>query len=62
MECSVPLETLQTRIRQRAAKGLDESEADLAVLEYQMTHFDPLDDEELVLAVQDFRDLCLSLP
>ena len=62
MECSVPLETLQTRIRQRAAQGLDESDADLAVLEYQMTHFDPLDDEELVLAVQDFRDLRLSLP
>jgi predicted kinase len=61
MECSVPLEALQTRIQQRAAKGLDESDADLAVLEYQMTHFDPLDDEELVLAVQDFRDLCLSL-
>jgi len=46
MECSAPLETLQARIRQRTAEGLDESDADLAVLEYQLTHFDPLDDEE----------------
>jgi len=46
MECSAALETLQTRIRQRTTKGVDESDADLAVLEYQMAHFDPLDDEE----------------
>jgi aminoglycoside phosphotransferase family enzyme/predicted kinase len=59
MECSAPLKTLQARIRQRAAEGLDESDADLAVLEYQMTHFDPLDNEERLLAVQDFRNLSL---
>jgi len=60
MECSAPPETLQTRIRQRATEGLSESDADLAVLEYQMAHFDPLDDEERLLAVQDFRDLSLQ--
>jgi aminoglycoside phosphotransferase family enzyme/predicted kinase len=53
MECRAPLETMKTRIRQRAAKGLDESDADLAVLEHQLTHFDPLDTEERNLAVQD---------
>jgi predicted kinase len=61
MECSAPLKTLQTRIRQRSAQGLDESDADLAVLEYQMAHFDPLDDEERLLTVHDLRDLPLSL-
>lgn len=57
MECSAPRDTLQARIRQRAAEGLDESEADMAVLEYQLAHFDPLDDEERGFAVQDCRGL-----
>jgi len=60
MECSAPLETLQARIRQRAAEGLDESDADLAVLEYQWAHFDPLDDEERLLTIQDYRELSRS--
>jgi aminoglycoside phosphotransferase family enzyme/predicted kinase len=60
LECSAPLETLQARIRQRAAEGLDESDADLAVLEYQLAHFDPLDDKERLLTVQDFGDLSFS--
>jgi aminoglycoside phosphotransferase family enzyme/predicted kinase len=57
LECSAPLETLQARIRQRTTEGLDESEADLAVLEFQLAHLDPLDDEECLLVVQDSRDL-----
>lgn len=57
LECSAPRETLQTRIKSRAAEGLDESEADLAVLEHQLAHFDPLDDEERLLVVQDYRDV-----
>jgi predicted kinase len=57
MDCSAPEETLRTRIRQRAEEGLDESEANLAVLDYQLAHFDPLDDEERLLAVHDYRDL-----
>ena len=57
LECSAPREILQRRIRQRAAEGLDESEADLAVLEHQWAHLDPLDDEERLLVVQDYRDL-----
>lgn len=61
MECSAPVETLQARIRQRAAEGQDESDADIAVLEYQLAHFDPLDDEENLVAAQDFRDLFRSL-
>ena len=51
MECSAPLKTLQARIRQRADEGLDESDADLAVLGYQLAHFDPLDEEERLLTV-----------
>ena len=45
-ECSTPIETLKARIRQRVAVGQDESDADIAVLEYQLAHFDPLEDEE----------------
>ena len=45
-ECSTPIETLKARIRQRVAEGQDESDADIAVLEYQLAHFDPLEDEE----------------
>jgi hypothetical protein len=60
MECSAPRGTLQARIRQRTAEGLDESDAAMAVLEHQLAHFDPLDDEERSLTVQDFRDLSHS--
>ncbi len=54
MECSAPLKILQTRISQRALARLDESEADLAVLEYQLSHCDLLNDAERLIAVQDF--------
>jgi len=54
-ECDVPLhilaleaepDTLRQRIRQRQAAGRDASEADLAVLESQLQHHDPLDPAE----------------
>jgi len=50
MVCSAPLETLRTRIRKRQAEGLDESDADLAVLERQLTRFEPLDDDERLVS------------
>jgi hypothetical protein len=46
MEYSASLETLQARIRQPTEEGLHESDADLAVPEYQLAHFGPLNDEE----------------
>jgi len=57
MECTAPLETLRTRIRQRSAEGLDESDADLAVLEYQLIHFEPLEAAERPIAVNDPQSL-----
>jgi len=46
LDCTAPLETLRERIRQRSTDPLNVSEADLAVLEHQLTHHDPLSDEE----------------
>jgi predicted kinase len=46
LDCTAPLETLRERIRKRATDPLNVSEADLAVLEYQLAHHDPLTDEE----------------
>lgn len=44
--CSAPVETLRQRIRERAAEGLDESDATLEVLERQLADFEPLDADE----------------
>jgi predicted kinase len=56
-ECGASPDILRERIRQRSAQGLDESDADLAVLDDQMAHFDPLDKEERKLTVQHIQDL-----
>jgi len=45
-DCSAPLETLKSRILQRAAGHADASDADLAVLEYQISNYDPLSERE----------------
>ena len=57
LACSAPLRTLQARIRQRSREGNDESDADLAVLEYQLTHFEPLDAGEMAVTVSNLNDL-----
>jgi len=57
MECTAPLETLRARIRQRTAQGLDESDADLAVLEHQLIHFEPLEAAERAITVTDPTEL-----
>lgn len=57
IQCSAPIDVLKARIRQRTADGQDESDADMAVLEHQLTSFEPLDGEERLLVVEDFRYL-----
>ena len=57
VECGAPLKTLRERIRQRSLRGLDESDAGLAVLEHQMEHFDRLDRQENLFVVHDIGDL-----
>lgn len=56
-ECKAPPAILKARIRKRMAEGLDESDADLAVLEHQLTHFEHLDDTERLVAVDDCSGL-----
>jgi len=56
MQCSAPLDVLKSRIRQRTTDGLDESDADLAVLEHQPTSFEPLDREGHQLVIKDVTD------
>jgi hypothetical protein len=58
--CSAPVRTLQARIRQRAAEGLDESDADPAVLQHQLAHFEPLDPAEYAVTVKDPNDLATT--
>jgi hypothetical protein len=52
LDCTAPLEILRERIRKRATDPLNASEADLAVLEYQLSHHDPLTDQEKQCAIQ----------
>ena len=47
LDFSVPIETLKQRIVQRASKGKDASEADLAVLQHQLKTQEPLGEDEL---------------
>ncbi len=44
--CDAPLDTLRARIAARGRAGHDASEADTAVLDWQLTHFDPLQADE----------------
>ena len=44
--CHAPAELLRTRVRERAVRGTDASEADLSVLTWQQAHQDPLHSDE----------------
>jgi predicted kinase len=57
LACSAPVRTLKARLRRRAAAGQDESDADPAVLEQQLAHFEPLDPAELAIAVRNLDEL-----
>jgi len=46
IDCTAPEAVLRARIRQRAAQREDASDADIAVLEHQLCHHDPLDASE----------------
>ena len=46
-----PVATLRARVRQRAAAGADASEADVAVLETQLSAREPFEEEELACVV-----------
>ena len=46
-----PVETLRARVRQRAEAGADASEADVAVLETQLSAREPFEEEELACVV-----------
>jgi len=56
VDCNAPRPVLEARIRERAALAQDASDADLAVLEYQLSHHDPLSASERAL-VQDFPEI-----
>ena len=46
LHCHAPAGLLRTRIRERALRGTDASEADLSVLAWQQAHQDPLHSDE----------------
>jgi len=46
IHCHAPMEVLRSRIAERAGHGGDSSEADLAVLEWQRSHHEPLQADE----------------
>jgi len=51
LDCAAPVRVLRNRIRQRQAENQDVSDANLAVLEHQLTHHDPLNEIEQTLTV-----------
>jgi len=53
VDCSAPREVLEARIRERAARRQDASDADLAVLHHQLSHHEPLSASERSL-IQEF--------
>ncbi|MDE2235116.1 MAG: AAA family ATPase [Gammaproteobacteria bacterium] len=46
VDCRAPETVLRARLEQRAVRGSDVSDADQAVLEYQLKHAQPLDENE----------------
>lgn len=46
LDCHSDPQTLRQRVTDRAARGHDASDADLEVLEYQLSHHEPLSDTE----------------
>jgi predicted kinase len=52
IHCYAPPEILKDRIAKRWAEGADPSEADLSVLSWQQSHFDPIGEEERLTAVE----------
>jgi hypothetical protein len=52
VDCNAPVEVLRSRIQARSAERQDASDADIAVLEYQLDHHDPLDEAERALVVE----------
>jgi len=52
VDCDAAVETLRERIRNRLAQHRDPSDADLAVLDHQLGHHDPLDEAERALVVE----------
>jgi aminoglycoside phosphotransferase family enzyme/predicted kinase len=52
LDCRAPVEVLRERIRARAAAGSDPSEADLAVLEWQMARREALGEDERAWALE----------
>jgi aminoglycoside phosphotransferase family enzyme len=51
LDCTAPLPVLRERISRRQAENQDASDADLAVLEHQLAHHDPLIESEQALVV-----------
>jgi uncharacterized protein len=50
--CDAPLETLRARLIERGRGGLDPSEADAAVLDWQSSHFEPLLGDEPLAVIR----------
>lgn len=58
VHCHAPLPLLRERVAQRHGAGSDESEADIAVLDWQLTQFEPIGaDEQISVIDVDTRDL-----
>ncbi len=51
LDCQAPVEELERRIQRRYREGTDASEADLAVLAYQLANVEPLNAEELARCI-----------
>jgi len=56
IHCHAPVEVLRSRIEERARQGGDPSEADLAVLEWQRSHHEPLQADESLDAFEAASD------
>jgi predicted kinase len=52
LDCRAPVKTVRQRILQREADLENISEADLAVLDHQRSHHDPLKEQEQAFVVQ----------
>ena len=62
VDCQASPEVLSARLTQRAAQGTDVSDADPAVLQYQLQHIQPLDENERQHSVTVDTQALLELP
>jgi len=61
LHCTADETRLRQRVAGRSASGVDASEADVAVLEHQLAHHEPLADDERLVTIEVATDATVDV-